>query len=308
MGIEDIVDAEIMNLAEYVNNSEEVALRAVAQEGILKKNEEFKGMKAKREERKKKFLEKPLHGQFFRGTEKDRDEGSWEWLRKGTLKKETEGLLTAAQDQALRTNSIKCRVDKQDVSPACRMCGEREETVAHVVAECKMLAQKYYKEWRHDKVAQVIHWRLCERLGFERGEKWYNHVPEPVLESEESKILWDFKIQTDTPIEANKPDIVVFEKTTRKCLIIDVACPFDTRVCAKEKEKNEKYHDLKRELKRLWKCNEVLIVPVIIGALGTLPRGLRKSLEVLAMARELDVMQKACLLGSGRILRRVLDT
>ena len=37
-------------------------------------------------------------------------------------------------------------------------CGEREETVGHLVAECKMLAQKYYKNWRHDKVAQVVHW------------------------------------------------------------------------------------------------------------------------------------------------------
>ena len=37
----------------------------------------------------------------------------------------------------LRTrHSDKFRVDKQEVSPACRMFGEREETIAHVVAEC----------------------------------------------------------------------------------------------------------------------------------------------------------------------------
>ena len=40
-----------------------------------------------------------------------------------------------------------------------------------MVTECKKLAQKYYKNWRHDKVAQVIHWRLWEKLGFERGKK-----------------------------------------------------------------------------------------------------------------------------------------
>ena len=48
----------------------------------------------------------------------------------------------------LRTNSIKFRVDKQEVWPACRVCGEREETVAYVVAECAKLAQKHYKNWR----------------------------------------------------------------------------------------------------------------------------------------------------------------
>ena len=66
-------------------------------------------------------------------------------VKKGKLKKETEGLITAAQDQALRTNSIKNRIDKQQLSPACRLCGKRDETVSHIVAECKMLAQKYYK-------------------------------------------------------------------------------------------------------------------------------------------------------------------
>ena len=112
-------------------------------------------------------------------------------MRKGRLKKGTEGLITAAQDQALRTNSIKHRIDKQDIAATCRMCGQQEETIRHVLAECTMLPQKYYKIWRHDKVAQVIHWRLCERFGFERNEKWYDHKPERVLESERYKMLWD---------------------------------------------------------------------------------------------------------------------
>ena len=76
---------------------------------------------------------------------------------RGQLKRETEGLIMGAQEQALRTNSIKARIDKQDVSSACRLCGERDETVAHIVAECKMLAQKQYRQWRHDKVATIIH-------------------------------------------------------------------------------------------------------------------------------------------------------
>ena len=32
----------------------------------------------------------------------------------------------------------------------------------------------------------------------------------------------------------NKPDIVVMDKKERKCLIIDIACPFDTRISEKE--------------------------------------------------------------------------
>ena len=48
-----------------------------------------------------------MHGQCLRQTEEIRDDATWDWLRKGGLKKETEGMITAAQDQALRTNAVK---------------------------------------------------------------------------------------------------------------------------------------------------------------------------------------------------------
>ena len=40
---------------------------------------------------------------------------------------------------------------------------------------------------------------------------------------------------------------------------------FDTRISEKEKEKLEKYQDLKRELKKILRCKEITIVPVIIS-------------------------------------------
>ena len=92
--------------------------------------------------RKRQYKEKALHSQFERTTEEIKDKDSWNWLKKGTLKKETEGVLMAAQDQALRTNYTEKRIDKQDVSPMCRICGEREETISHIVAKCSKLAQK----------------------------------------------------------------------------------------------------------------------------------------------------------------------
>ena len=94
---------------------------------------------------------------FLKATTDVREHRRWSWLCRGHLKKETEGLITADQDQALRTHSIKAHIDKQNISLTGRLCGEREETVSHIVAEYKMLAQKHYLPWRHDKVAAVIH-------------------------------------------------------------------------------------------------------------------------------------------------------
>ena len=49
-------------------------------------------------ERAEGWKNKPLHDQFLRQTEKIRDDATWDWLRKGDLKKETEGMITEAQD------------------------------------------------------------------------------------------------------------------------------------------------------------------------------------------------------------------
>ena len=62
-----------------------------------------------------------------------------------------------------------------------RMCGEGDETsVSYIVSEYRKLAQKQYRCWRQDKEAQVIHWNLCGKLGFERDENCCSHEPKPV--------------------------------------------------------------------------------------------------------------------------------
>ena len=42
-----------------------------------------------------------------------------------------------------------------------------------------------------------------------------------------------------------------------------------------EKEKIENYRALKRELKRIWKLRRVTLVPIIIGALGTVSKDIK---------------------------------
>ena len=195
---------------------------------------------------------------------------SWNWLSRGDLKKSTEGTLMAAQEQAIRTRAIQYHIDKTCESAMCRLCNEREETLAHIVSECKMLAQTQYKKWRHDKLAQMLHWQLCKLNELHHEKNWYEHKPVAVSENENVKVLWDMRIQTDNVIEHSRPDLILLDKKDRKCLIVDVACPFDTRVEEKEREKITKYQDLKWEIKRIWQCKEVKVIPVVIGALGTI--------------------------------------
>ena len=45
-----------------------------------------------------------------------------------------------------------------------------------------------------------------------------------------------FPIHTDKTLEHDRPDITVIDKKSEKCLLIDPACPFDTRIEKKEAE------------------------------------------------------------------------
>ena len=64
------------------------------------------------ENRKERFGEKPLHSAYFKETKDVKDaKESWKWLANGYLKNETEGVLMAAQDQALRTNWVTVMID-----------------------------------------------------------------------------------------------------------------------------------------------------------------------------------------------------
>ena len=116
----------------------------------------------------------------------------------------------------------------------------------------------------------------------------YNSAP--VLENDSHKFLWDFNIQTDQLIPARRPDLIIIN-------IINL----------KESEKKDKYLDLARELKKLWNM-KVTIVPIVIGALGTITKGLLKGLEDLEVGGRVETIQTTALLRTARILRRILET
>ena len=100
-------------------------------------------------------------------------------------------------------------------------------------------------------MARAIHWDLSGKFVFDRNGKWYNYVPESVLENENYKLLWDFSIRTYHYIEARRPDLVLVDKSKKSCHIIDVAIPEGSGVKEKEAKKVEKYENLARELKRM---------------------------------------------------------
>jgi len=68
----------------------------------------------------------------------------------------------------------------------------------------------------------------------------------------------------------------------------------------------DKYHNLAKEIERLWKV-EASVIPIIIGALRTISRGLQEKLRTLEITTKVELIQKVALLGTVRMLRKVLE-
>ena len=85
---------------------------------------------------------------------------------------------------------------------------------------------------------------------------------------------------------------------------------FDIQVKDKENEKIENYKDLKRELKRIWKLRKVTVVPIIIGALGTVSNDIKKWLTVLVshvVWNHLNHPEKLTLIGEDLYIGRTTN-
>ena len=104
--IEDSADASLQRLEGYIEKPEGGLVTAI------KNNTDNTVTNRMTITKKQKWEEKQLYRRFKRLINDISYEKTWVWPRKVNFKRETESLLIAAQDYAIRTNQIKARIDK----------------------------------------------------------------------------------------------------------------------------------------------------------------------------------------------------
>ena len=185
------------------------------------------------------------------------------------------------------------------------MCYKESETIDHIISGCEVLAKAEYVD-RHNKAAAYLHWNICNDLEIRTSDKWYDHQPDTVTNTETHTVLWDMAVQTDRHISANRPDIIIKDKMNSTCKLIDMTVPCDKNVSSKEIEKESKYKNLEIEIQRMWKM-KTEVIPIVIGALGTIKKGMENNIRNVSENLNIKSLQKTCLLGTARILRKVLS-
>ena len=276
---------------------------------ILRFEDEEKMVRKHAKEHLEGYKSMKLHGQW----RKRRDEipsvdvaQSDRWMKYSHLTAETESIICAAQEQTLATNYIRKHVWKTECNPMCRLCREQPETISHIVSGCKCLAGTKYTN-RHDKVDTYIHWNILKDLGVQVCDEWFKHKPEKVLEHGDTVVMWDSPLITEKKVCANRPDITVHDRKEKKVILVDFLVPYDMNIVNKTAEKLTKYRDLEIEIKKCWKLKNIMTVPVVVGALGTVSTDHTRYLNLLSKNIDVNVVQKTALLGTANIIRSVLS-
>ncbi|XP_060534521.1 uncharacterized protein LOC132706940 [Cylas formicarius] len=255
---------------------------------------------------------KELHGRYINLLDSaDLDKpASVGWLTNGNLFPETEGFMCAIQDQVIPTRSYLKHIIKDPTvtTTNCRICGEGHENVEHLISGCRILAPKEYTT-RHDNEAKIVHQEIAFNLKLLKEKcPYYRYSPESVLENEGFRIYWDRTVQTDRTVQHNRPDILIYDKANKMMTLVDVAIPAPNNLQKKEREKREKYIPLADDIKQTWRVDRVNIVPIVIGAMGEIPKSLRTNLTTLTVKPGAYFeMQKSVVLATCNIIRRVLN-
>ena len=132
VSIKDSVDTSIQRLEVYIEKHERGLITAIRNDTDNTIDNRMIIT------RKQKWEGKQLYGQFKRLISNISHDKTWTWLRKGNLKRET----IFSNGSAIRTNHIKARIDKTQQNSKCRLCGDGDETIKHIISECSKLPQK----------------------------------------------------------------------------------------------------------------------------------------------------------------------
>ena len=127
-----------------------------------------------------------------------------------------------------------------------------------------------------------------------------------LLRTKVTRFCWILQSSVIPRLKLRRPDIVLIDKTMTEVKIADVTIPGDERVNEREVGKIEKYKVLKDEIARRWDMKEVIVIPVVVGALGAISAGFEKYISTIGIEMRVKNAQKKALLGTARILRLVL--
>ena len=103
-----------------------------------------------------------------------------------------------------------------------------------------------------------------------------------------------------------QPDITAVHKGTQEWTLVDIPVPADQNILTTEEAKVERHQDFTLEMKRVHRAPKLTVIPIMIGALGTILKNAKAWLRRLSLPDIFGSVQLSAILGTAHILRKVL--
>ena len=264
--------------------------------------------KSVEQKRREEYLDKQIQSKIFR----KQDKSCNLWLRQNLTPGKTASVMTILE-QMIETKSWKASRGLAKCSK-CRLCGQKRETVEHLLAGCKVLASSEYLT-RHNRALMIlaISWKKEFNL-VEKDMKWYKQkwCRGYTLENDHAKLVWDFEFNLRKTATSRRPDLTLEDKEKKILWICDMARPQENRTVTKRGEKLTKYRQLAFELRERRAEYKIYVIHVVIGALGG---GIKEAIhEVKKILKQEDLsekivgeMQRTILMDGETIIRKILS-
>ena len=164
---------------------------------------------------------KEQQSQFYQ----EQEEECHVWLSQNLHGRKTSSIMTMLE-QMIEMKSWKVsRGLAQD--RRCRVYHERDETVEHIVAGCKVLANNEYLT-RHNRTLMImaVDWAKEYKLVGDEMVWCKKHWERgAVFENDKGKLVWDFEFNLRNTTTTRRPDLMLEDKEKKKIWICDMACP-----------------------------------------------------------------------------------
>ena len=139
------------------------------------------------------------------------------------------------------------------------------------------MSSRYYLPLHHDAVAKYLFRSHIKKNNpgatFKRNREY-----ELEYRVNEYEYWKNISIKTITKIPHNKPGLVIWNHNKKLFSVIEFSCPADINISRKINEKMNTYGPLLRNLHIFYPEYKFEMIPVVVGALGYLPKCLTQYL------------------------------
>ena len=241
-----------------------------------------------RQERQEKYKQKIMHGYMTRTIDNNNNinhDISKSWTCGKGMTSQFESYAFAIQEQEIYTKYLEYRRAKKAGKHAtannkCRLCKYAVEDITHVISRCGKMSARYYLPLRHDVVGKMVLDSLIKKNNPEIQIQG-SYGDEFILCEVDFEYWWNVSIKTSVKTQHNKPDLLLRNKKLNTCDVIEFSCPADVNVANKVGQKENIYGPLLRNLQLLYPEYRYSFIPIIVGALGTIPRCLLDNIDRL---------------------------